>query len=342
MGLEATKQITEFEDYVAKYCKTTDKKGKKSPIPLEDTIKYAETGRQFLEDFHNNPNIQRGNLREQAACLQWYLIKSSFEQGKNIGKGMFIIEMDPPEKTKQLFDYFRNDAKVIYSDDKSKHALESAKFTAKGMSNALNPFHKEDTNPTYNRSSTHFIPTSGQSYGIDNKDKNIPLPFGFTTTCFGMVEGSKMDEGGNDTLYVKPETEGANALEETGDTMRHGKNLAVTMIKGGEQISDLGRFAESADGKSYGDAIRMKFDGKEFKLVVPEKKVEKKVEFDVPSADPVLNKRKSMYFSPGAINSALAKAPEKAAVAPEKSPKVASENEGKENVDLRRSAVRIK
>src|SRR5204862_1758924 len=95
-------------------------------------------------------------LKNQMAYLQWYLIKSSFDNGKNFGKGIFVIQMKNEEYTKKLYNYLRNDRASIYSEltinDSNQRTKESLQKTYEGFRSAKT----HDSNPTYSTTSSHF------------------------------------------------------------------------------------------------------------------------------------------------------------------------------------------
>ena len=126
---------TSFEDYVEKYCEG---------VSVAQAKEYAASGQELLayinRDVKAHPKSDQ-ELRDQSAFLLWYLIKASFDNGKDFGKGIFVIEMENQGKTERLYDYLRNGRSSIYSpetiSDSSQRNSESLAMTSKGLKNAI-------------------------------------------------------------------------------------------------------------------------------------------------------------------------------------------------------------
>jgi hypothetical protein len=134
-----SRDITTFTEYAA-FC----------GVRSDNAEKYANEGKKLLDyinsDVKAHPKSNQ-ELKDQAAYLQWYLIKTSFDNGIHFGKGMFTIEMENAHKTERLYEYFRNDRKSLYSEstitDNRKRTTQSLQKTVKGVAN---PDPKNHTN----------------------------------------------------------------------------------------------------------------------------------------------------------------------------------------------------
>ncbi|MCS5711314.1 hypothetical protein [Candidatus Berkiella aquae] len=246
----------EFYNYVNEHC-THNKKRDGTVVTAADALEYAQKGKEFLNRLQTN-SLTQEDLRPQAraenmAYLQWYLIKSSFDEGKPFGKGTFTLSFDDPKITEQLYIYFRSERDNLFSAIAAKssliRSLETSEKIALGALyspvNALrNALDRTDKNPTYSRSSSHFnkklkYPEDGH-YGIDAKFSSVPLPWKFKTSCFGLCES------GNETsLYIKPESEGADVLRNFAGSVKHGFNFLKVVFSEADSQIGLERFAEN-------------------------------------------------------------------------------------------------
>lgn len=223
-------EIKDWPSYLKRHCDSVSK---------DDAEMYAKKGQQFLKKISTNEleNLPGKSQSENMAYLHWYLLKTSFDEGKHFSKGTFNLRLDSNEQTNNLYNYLKGDAKNLY---KNKFLGTVWEFT-KGLFQF-----GFDKHQPYSRTSTHYNkqlnkPEDGH-YGVDNNKEIVPLAWNFKTHAFGLTQPK---EGGALSLYIKPETEGAN-LKNTWQTIKHFFNLIKAKISP-EKIEDMSQsYRESA------------------------------------------------------------------------------------------------
>jgi hypothetical protein len=228
--------VENFADYVRLHC---------NPTSLEDATRYAEQGKDLLAMISGNSDMdaihqQHPSPQEAMAKLEWYFIKSAFDNGKTFGKGVFTIELDTKEHTEKLFNFLKGDAKPKYN--KAGELLATAGQVALApITSAQQAVKPEIRDRAYSRTSTHFNNSVKQEtghFGLDDEHSKIPLPGVFATSAFGLLDTNQ--------LYVKPETSGADIKYKPAEAIgEHLINLAMSRIVGGENIPGLENFRES-------------------------------------------------------------------------------------------------
>lgn len=243
-----------FNRYVELYCGFNETpSGEK--VDVKKANEYAENGRLFLSRLEKNQltdedKTQQG-VANNMAYLNWYLLKSSFDEGVPIGKGTFTLSLNSNELTENLYQYLKNERDNLFSEyaaNSSKvRSLESASITA--VSPLIMLLSKKDKNPTYSRTSSHFNKrlkyASDGHYGIDSKFSEVPLPWKFQTSCFGLCEEPGKDGNTVLSMYIKPETQGADILRDFSGTVKHGFNFLKAIYSEPDSQKGLVRKAES-------------------------------------------------------------------------------------------------
>jgi hypothetical protein len=209
------KPIKNFEEYLEVHCPGIDPK---------DVKEYAEEGRKFLIDINDDTKpLPKGEQQKNMACLHWYLLQESFKDGRPFSKGTFNLRMNDDKSTERLYDYLKGDAENLFKKNKT---ISAVKEFFKGLFSG-----PVDKSKPYSRASSHYNDQLHKSedghFGIDNdKSSPIPLAWKFTTQAFALT---KPKGGGPLSLYIKPETEGAN-LNNTLETIRHGINFVKSLL----------------------------------------------------------------------------------------------------------------
>lgn len=237
-------EIKTWSDYLGHYCEG---------ITEDKAQEYAEKGKQFLNTISaekiNTKDLPGKNQSENMAYLHWYLLKTSFDEGKCFSKGTFNLRLDDDQKTQTLYEYLKGDAHNLYKNKLIGTITEFFK--------GLFQFNFDKYQP-YSRTSTHYNKQLHKRedghFGVDNNKKEVPLAWHFKTHAFALTNPQK---GEPLSLYIKPETEGAN-LKNTWETIKHLVNLIKAKISPEKIVGMSESFRESTvDTKVKQEAIRL-------------------------------------------------------------------------------------
>ena len=119
--------MASWEDYVLGYCKNV-------PLPIAnshaqigqiifDLIDKSNSNDEFTSEF--NKLCAAGSIykthQDNMACIQWYLVKSAYENKLSYGRGAFTLVLDTEEKNLRLYAFATGqlgtatDKETIYS-----------------------------------------------------------------------------------------------------------------------------------------------------------------------------------------------------------------------------------
>ncbi len=235
----------EFEQYVAL---------KGNGVSVKNAQKKARKGALFLHAIQNNEKIE-GTREENISNLVWLLTARSFSNRpftKPMDAGMYTLELDTPEATKRLHDYFAGKNATAHPYWRIITGMILAPVSAvinllvffkriilpapgieyPGFSGMLDGIAKlfnkrgwafDENRLAYGRLSSHFKKLTKNHFGYDIKNtRKYQLPGKFKTVVFGLLQ----DKQHPTRLYFKPESAGADVLNHPWEFLKHAMHYA--------------------------------------------------------------------------------------------------------------------